>query len=104
MSTTQQLQIKIEEVESFKRGSKHRSELVEHGASAFMTYFEEVSQAFTEKGVEATTPVLAKLKRALIPLKSTPQEAPRPSLNVAQVSEAEAQVPIEERVPIDDPI
>lgn len=58
-------------MESFKRGSKYRGKLAEYGARAFVSYFEKVFQALTEKGVEATMLVVAELKEALMPSKLT---------------------------------
>lgn len=45
-------------METFRASFEYRDELVKYGVSAFITYFEEVSQAFTEKGVEVAMPSL----------------------------------------------
>lgn len=84
-------------MESFKRCPECQSELAKYRIGALVTCF-EVSQALIKKGVDVALPVLTKLRGALVPSKSTLQEAPRPSSSVAQVQKGEAQAPAEEGV------
>lgn len=70
-------------MKTFRASSEYRDELAKYGVSVFMTYFEEVSGAFTLKGVEAVMPVFIKMKEILIPSELTPQEIPEPSSSVA---------------------
>lgn len=54
-----------------------------------MTSFEEVTRALTEKRVDVTLPILAKVKGSLIPSNPIPLKAPEPSSSIVQVPEDE---------------
>lgn len=66
----------------FRECPRYQFELIEYSEAAFMTYFDEVTRVLTERRVEATLPILTKLRRSFIPLVPVQQEATRLSLGI----------------------
>lgn len=69
-------------VEHYKEYPEYHSELEEYGTRAFLNCFDEVTHVISEKGLDATLPIIAELKSSLVHLEPAQKKIIGPSLGV----------------------